>query len=106
MASAILTVFWPEDLIDRYATLPANHTIIVDTCIVMKNVTFSAEEHLIDQARRVARARRTTLNAAFRRWLVQFTAQAGNGAEVAALMNRLRHVRAGRRFSRDQMNEQ
>ena len=71
----------------------------------MKNVTLSADEDLIKQARRVARSQRRTLNSAFREWLLQFTAQAGNGQEVDALMRRLRHVDSGRSFSRDEMNE-
>lgn len=71
----------------------------------MKNVTLSADEDLIEQARLVARSQRRTLNAAFREWLLQFTAQAGNGQEVDALMRRLRHVNSGRSFSRDEMNE-
>ncbi len=71
----------------------------------MKNITLSADDDLIEQARLVARAQRKTLNAAFREWLLQFTAQAGNGHEVDALMRRFRHVDAGRRFTRDEMNE-
>ncbi len=71
----------------------------------MKNVTLSAEEHLIEQARLVARSQHRTLNAAFREWLEQFTAKSGNGQEVDALMRRLRHVRSGQHFSRDEMNE-
>jgi hypothetical protein len=71
----------------------------------MKNITLSADEDLIEQARLVARAQRKTLNAAFREWLAQFTAQAGTGEEVDALMRRLHHVNAGRRFTRDEMNE-
>lgn len=71
----------------------------------MKNVTLSADEDLIKQAHLVARARHTTLNAAFREWLVQFNAQAGNSKELDAAMRRLRHVNAGRRFTRDEMNE-
>ena len=71
----------------------------------MKNVTLSADEDLIEQARLVARTQRRTLNAAFREWLLQFTAQAGSGQEVDALMRRFRHVGTGRRFSRDEMNE-
>ena len=70
----------------------------------MKNVTLSADENLIEQARQVARSQGRTLNAAFREWLVQFTAQSGNGQEMDALTRRLRHVNAGRRFSRDEMN--
>ncbi|MGO9208794.1 MAG: hypothetical protein ACLPXM_04785 [Terriglobales bacterium] len=71
----------------------------------MKNVTLSADEDLIEQARLVARAQRKTLNAAFREWLLQFTARSGNGQEVDSLMKRLRHVNAGRHFTRDEMNE-
>ena len=71
----------------------------------MKNITLSADEDLIEQARRVARSQHKTLNSAFREWLLSFTAQSGNGQEFDALMRRLRHVNAGRRFSRDEMNE-
>jgi hypothetical protein len=71
----------------------------------MKNVTLSADENLIDQARQVARAQHKTLNAAFREWLEHFAAQGGNDRELDALMRRVGHVRSGRRFSRDEMNE-
>ena len=73
--------------------------------LCMKNITLSADEDLIEQARRVARAQHKTLNAAFREWLLNFTSQSGNGQEIDALMRRLRHVDAGGRFSRDEMNE-
>jgi hypothetical protein len=71
----------------------------------MKNITLSADEDLIEQARQVARAQRKSLNTAFREWLLLFTALPGNAREVDSLMKRLRHVRAGRHFSRDEMNE-
>jgi len=70
----------------------------------MKNVTLSAEDHLIEQARLVARSQHKTLNAAFREWLEQYASAAGNAKEVDALMKRLRHVKAGRSFTRDEMN--
>ena len=35
----------------------------------MKNITLSADEHLIELAREEARVRKTTLNALFREWL-------------------------------------
>ena len=71
----------------------------------MKNITFSADEDLIERAREVARSRRTTLNEAFREWLVQFTARPSSAREFDALMNRLRYVNTGgRRFTRDQLN--
>lgn len=71
----------------------------------MKNITLSAEEDLIEQARLVAKSQRTTLNAAFREWLQQYTLRSGNAREFDSLMKRLGHVKAGRRFSRDEMNE-
>lgn len=71
----------------------------------MKNITLSADEDLIKQARLVAKAQRKTLNAAFREWLEQFTREAGNVQEFDALMRRLEHVRSGLHFSRDEMNQ-
>jgi predicted transcriptional regulator len=71
----------------------------------MKNIALSADDDLIDRAREVARLQRRTLNAAFREWLQQFTAESGNGQEVDTLMRRLRHVSAGRCFVRDEMND-
>jgi len=71
----------------------------------MKNITLSAEETLIEQARLVARSRHMTLNAAFREWLEQYAAQAGDGAAVDALMRRLKHVRSAGPYTRDEMNE-
>jgi hypothetical protein len=71
----------------------------------MKNVTLSADADLIEQARLVARAQRKTLNAAFREWLQKYAAQSGSAQEVDSLMKRLRHVRAGRHFTRAEMNE-
>jgi hypothetical protein len=70
----------------------------------MKNVTLSADEGLIEQARLVARSQRKTLNAAFREWLLHYTAQSGTGQEVDSLMKRLRHVNAGGHFTREEMN--
>ena len=74
-------------------------------CTRMKNVTLSADEQLIEQARLVARSQHKTLNAAFREWLEQYAAQAGGGAAVDALMRRLKHVRSSGPYTRDEMNE-
>jgi hypothetical protein len=72
----------------------------------MKNVTLSADEDLIEQARQVARAQKRTLNEAFREWLVQFTGQSGKAEEYDSLMKRLRRtVRSAGPYSRDEMNE-
>jgi hypothetical protein len=71
----------------------------------MKNITLSADENLIEQARLIAKSQHKTLNAIFREWLEQFAARNGSTQEFDALMQRLKHVKAGRQFSRDEMNE-
>jgi hypothetical protein len=72
----------------------------------MKNITLSADEGLIEQARQIARAQKRTLNEAFREWLLQFTKQSGKAEEYQALMKRLRgRVRSNGPYTRDEMNE-
>jgi len=71
----------------------------------MKNVTLSADERLIEEARARARAEHTTLNDAFRRWLAEYAAQP-RAADAMAVIAELRgYVRTGgRKFTRDEMN--
>jgi hypothetical protein len=71
----------------------------------MKNITLSADEHLIEQARLVAKLQKKTLNALFREWLHELTSRNGDLKEFKALMKRMKHIEAGRRFTRDEMNE-
>jgi len=71
----------------------------------MKNITFSADEALIEAARHRARSEHTTLNEAFRRWLADY-AQAQRRVQrsddvLAQLRGRLQ---VGRRLERDEMN--
>jgi hypothetical protein len=73
--------------------------------ISVKNITLSADGDLIEKARQVARSERKSLNDAFREWLADYTGRAGNVQEYDALMERLRYVNAGRKFTRDEMNE-
>jgi hypothetical protein len=70
----------------------------------MKNITLSAEDNLIEQARLIARARHKTLNTVFREFLEQFTRQEGSAQDYSALMDSLSHVSAGAKFTRDEMN--
>ena len=72
---------------------------------LVKNITLSADEHLIEEARRVAQTQHTTLNEAFRQWLVEFSTRQGDAQEFDALMNRLSYFKIDRKFTRDEMNE-
>ena len=71
----------------------------------MKNITFSADEDLIQQARLVARSQRRTLNEAFREWLAQFAGLSQGAREAEATMKRLRHVKSRGPYTREEMNE-
>ena len=71
----------------------------------MKNITLSADEGLLQQARRRAGAEHRTLNDMFRQWLDQYVSQSAASDTYDTLMNRLDHVSAGRKFTREQMHE-
>ena len=72
----------------------------------MKNITLSAEEHLIEQARQTARAQHKTLNAAFREWLEEYAKRSGDVAAFQRVMERLRgRVVSHGPYTRDEMNE-
>jgi hypothetical protein len=74
--------------------------------ILVKNITLSADENLIEQARKAAAERHTTLNAAFREWLEQYAGRQRWLEEYDALMQRTRkYVNVDRKYSRDEMNE-
>jgi hypothetical protein len=70
----------------------------------MRNVTFSADEELIEKARQRARAEKKTLNAVFREWLQRYTGNSTAAAEYQQLMRRLSHVKSGGPYTRDEMN--
>lgn len=73
----------------------------------MKNITLSADEKLIEQARSVARERHTTLNQMFRDWLaVLAPGRDPRQAYRGFMQSASRQVRVGgRRFTREDMNE-
>jgi hypothetical protein len=71
----------------------------------VRNITLSAEEELINKARVTAQVNNTTLNAAFRAWLEEYTSSQDRVEQYKALMLDLRHVRSHGPYSRDEMNE-
>lgn len=80
-------------------------TITVHTKIVcMKNITFSADEELIEKARDCARRRKSTLNALFREWLTDLVEQRDAERRLAELDERIGYARSGGPFTREEMN--
>jgi hypothetical protein len=70
----------------------------------MKNITFSADDDLIERARLRAMEQNTNLNVAFRQWLERYAGPAATAQEFRQLMKRLKGVNAGRKFTREEMN--
>ena len=71
----------------------------------VKNITFTAPPETIEKARLRAREQRTTLNEAFRAWLDRYAGRKPSAEEFDRIMAGLKHVNAGRKFTRDEMNE-
>ncbi|HOX17068.1 MAG TPA: hypothetical protein PKW82_01310 [Spirochaetales bacterium] len=69
----------------------------------MKNITLSADEALIEEARRKASSRRSTLNDEFRVWLASYVGEGAAGYD--AIMADFEDVDSGRHFTRDEANE-
>jgi len=82
-----------------------NHTSFVYTATMMKNITLSADQILIEQARKRAVVEHTTLNNLFRAWLGRYASQPAAADQYEQLMARLEHVQPGRKLSREDMNE-
>ena len=63
----------------------------------MENITLSADDDLIDAARRRAASERTTLNAQFRLWLADYVGREQQAAKALAVMRELQGtLRVGR----------
>ena len=72
----------------------------------MKNITLSADEHLIAAARQRAAAEHTTLNEQFRGWLTEYARKQDQLRRVGNTVNELRgKLKVGRKLTRDEMNE-
>ena len=73
--------------------------------IIMRHFGTSAEVDVSVRARKAAFSRNTTLNQAFREWLDTYARPEWNPDQYQALMKRLSYARAGRKFTREEMNE-
>jgi len=70
----------------------------------MRNITFSADEELIERARKRARREKKSLNGLFREWLGQYAAQPKALVPYEEVMRRLSHVQSSGPYTRDEMN--
>lgn len=71
----------------------------------MKNITFSADERQIEQARELAAREGHTLNEEFRRWLAVYVRQEDRLRRFDEVAAQLRgKARVGCKLSREEMN--
>jgi hypothetical protein len=71
---------------------------------IVKNITLSADERLIEQVREKARRDNTTVNELFREWMRRYAGQNERVREFRELMARLEHVNINRKYTREEMN--
>ena len=72
----------------------------------MRNITLSADEQLIEAARRRAVAQHTTLNAQFRLWLADYVGRDRQTAQAMQTVRALQgKLRVGRQLTRAERNE-
>ena len=91
--------------ISSFQAIFAYDTDIVYTIFVRQNITFNADKSDIELAREEARSQNTTLNELFRDWLKGIACRKARLQNYRALMHELRYVDAGRKFTREEMNE-
>lgn len=73
----------------------------------MKNITFSADEQLIEAARKQARSEHTTLNEKFRNWLKEYAKSPQHVEEATHIVTKIQSYArtGGKKFTREEMNE-
>ena len=72
---------------------------------MVRNITLSAEEALITQARKKAEQENSSLNKLFRNWISKYVNRDNVGENYENLMETFSSVNSGGKFTRDEMNE-
>jgi hypothetical protein len=115
MILTVMGIFVNARAVLIYSLSCGHNTSLVYTVVVlfnkreylMKNITLSADENLIEAARRRAVAEHSTLNEQFRLWLDEYVRRNQQAdAAMATIKILQKHISTrGRKFTRDEMNE-
>ena len=92
----------------RTITLDLHTKMVYTICEVMtmlKNITLSAEEKLIEIARKKANENHTTLNNIFRQWLEGYARDKTLVLELNDFLLKTNYVSSERSYNRDELNE-
>lgn len=71
----------------------------------MANVTFRIQEDMLRKAREKAVRERKSLNNLVNQWLKSYSVAQDAAFDVHKYLNRVRGVKIGRKFTREEMNE-
>jgi len=71
----------------------------------MKNITFKADDTLIEKARMKAKQENRSLNDVFNEWLKVYIYPFEHGKDYRTIMDNLSYVNSGHNFTRDELNE-
>ncbi|MDH5718789.1 MAG: antitoxin [Spirochaetia bacterium] len=71
----------------------------------MKNITFKADDALIEKARLKAKQENRSLNDVFNDWLKLYIYPFEHSNNYIGLMENLSYANSGKSFARDEMNE-
>ena len=72
---------------------------------MVKDITLSADDALIRRARQRAMRENRSLNSVFREWLARYAGRDDPAENFHDVMRDLGDNRAGRKFTREEMNE-
>ncbi|HOD93852.1 MAG TPA: hypothetical protein PLT91_03655 [Clostridia bacterium] len=72
---------------------------------MLKNITLSAEEKHIEEARKKAKLNNTTLNEVFRHWLSSYSRDKNLSGKLELFLSKTNYVTSGRGFTKDELNE-
>ncbi|MEA3240391.1 MAG: hypothetical protein U9P37_02260 [Pseudomonadota bacterium] len=72
---------------------------------MIRNITLSADEILLKQARQKAEQEKTSINKLFREWIFKYANRDNISCNYESLMESLATVNSGKKFTREEMNE-
>ena len=71
----------------------------------MKNVTFRIQEDSLNKAREKATKEKRSLNKLINQWIKNYTVTKDETFDVRKYLGRIKGVKIGRKFTREEMNE-
>jgi hypothetical protein len=72
---------------------------------LLKNITLSADEKLIELARKKAINHNTTINELFRQWLENYSIEKNLATDLDRFLEQTDYCVSGRSFSREELNQ-